>query len=127
MRLALAVLTMTALALPAVAKLPPPSDEAKAKAAEAALKTAWGDKVAGFQLCRAMDKAAAAYQVATKKAGKEPAAPVATPPCSDPGAFVPPAATPPVEAAGAHSPATTTGAPPSTKATAAELKVAPKK
>lgn len=127
MRLAFAVLTMTALALPAFAKLPPPSDEAKAKAAEAALKTAWGDKVAGFQLCRAMDKAAVAYQAATKKAGKEPAVPVATPPCADPGAFVPPAATPPIEAAGAHSPATTTGAPPNTKATAAELKAAPKK
>jgi hypothetical protein len=127
MRLALAVLMITALALPAFAKLPPPSDEAKAKAAEAALKTAWGDKVAGFQLCKAMDRAAAAYQSATKSAGKEPAVPVATPPCSDPGAFVPPAATPPIEAAGAHSPATTSGAPPSTKATAAELKVAPKK
>jgi hypothetical protein len=112
MRLAFAVL-MTALALPAFAKLPPPSDQAKAKAAEAGLKSAWGDKVAGFQLCRAMDKAAAAYQAATKKAGKEPAAPVATPPCSDPGAFVPPAATP--------------GAPPSTTAPAAELKATPKK
>jgi len=126
MRFALAVL-MTALALPAFAKLPPPSDEAKAKAAEAALKTAWSDKVAGFQLCKAMDRAAAAYQAAAKKAGKEPAVPVATPPCADPGAFVPPAATPPIEAAGAHSPATTTGAPPSTKATSAELKPAPKK
>ena len=128
MRLALAfAVLMTALALPAVAKLPAPSDEAKAKAADAALKTAWSDKVAGFQLCRAMDKAALAYQSATKKVGKEPAAPVDTPPCSDPGAFVPPAATPPIEAAGAHSPATTTGGPPSTKATAAELKPAPKK
>ena len=126
MRLALALL-MTVLSLPAFAKLPAPSDEAKAKAAEAALKTAWGEKVAGFQLCRAMDKAAAAYQASTKKVGKEPAVPVATPPCSDPGAFVPPAATPPLEAAGAHSPATTSAAPPSTKATAAELKVAPKK
>ena len=126
MRLAFAVL-LTALALPALAKLPPPTDEAKAKAAEAALKTAWSDKVNGFKLCKAMDSATSAYQAAAKKAGKEPAVPVATPPCSDPGAFVPPAATPPVEAAGAHSPATTTGAPPSTKATAAELTPAPKK
>ena len=127
MRFALAVLLTTALALPALAKLPAPSDEAKAKTAEAALKTAWGDKVAGFQLCKAMDKTVAAYQAATKNAGREPPAPVATPPCSDPGAFVPPAAAPPIEAAGAHSRATTTGAPPSTKATAAELKPAPKK
>ena len=126
MRFAL-VVALAAFAASAFAKLPPLSDEAKAKAAEAALKTAWGDKVAGFQLCRAMDKAAVAYQAATKQAGKEPAVPVATPPCSDPGAFVPPAATPPIEAAGAHSPATTSAAPPSTKATAAELKISPKK
>ena len=39
MRLAFALL-MTALALPAFAKLPPPTDEAKAKAADAALKVA---------------------------------------------------------------------------------------
>ena len=126
MRLAFAVL-MTALALPAIAKLPPPSEEAKAKAAAAALKTAWSDKVAGFQLCRAMDKAVVAYQGASKRDGKEPATPMATPPCADPGAYVPPVATPPLEAAGAHSPATTTGAPPSSKATAAELKVGAKK
>ena len=43
----------------AVAKLPPPSDEAKAKAAEAAAKTAHGNKVADFQLCKSMDKVAA--------------------------------------------------------------------
>lgn len=126
MRLALAVL-MTALALPAFAKLPPPSDEAKAKAAEAALKTAWSGKVAGYQLCQAMDRAAAAYQANAKRAGQEPAVPLATPPCSDPGAFVPPVATPPLEAAGAHSPATTSAAPPSTKAPAAELNPSPKK
>ena len=46
---ALAALT---LAVSAMAKLPPPSDEAKAKAAEAAAKTAHGNKVAGFQLCK---------------------------------------------------------------------------
>ena len=126
MRLALAVL-LTALALPAFAKLPAPSDEAKAKAAEAALKTAWGDKVAGFQLCKAMDRAAVSYQAASKRDGKEPATPVVTPPCADPGAYVPPAATPPLEAAGAHSPATTTGAPPNSKATSAEIKGTAKK
>jgi hypothetical protein len=96
----------TALALPAWAKLPPPSDEAKAKSAEAALKTAWGDKVSAFQLCKAMDRAAAAYQATAKRAGKEPAVPVETPPCADPGAFAPPAAT---------------------QAAAADLKPAPKK
>ena len=37
---------------PALAKLPPPSDEAKAKAAEAAAKAAWSDKVGAYQLCQ---------------------------------------------------------------------------
>ncbi len=77
----------------AVAKLPPPSDEAKAKAAEAAAKTAHGNKVAEFQLCKAMDKVAAGYAAAQKSAGKH-VPPAATPPCADPGPFVytPPAA-----------------------------------
>ncbi len=77
----------------ALAKLPPPSDEAKAKAAEAAAKTAHTNKVADFQLCKAMDKVAAGYAAAQKSAGK-PVTPTATPPCADPGPFVytPPAA-----------------------------------
>jgi hypothetical protein len=73
---------------PAVAKLPPPSDEAKAKAAETAAKTAWTDKVSAFQLCRAMDRSAQHYRKTTKAA--PPA--VSTPPCADPGPFVPPPA-----------------------------------
>lgn len=78
----------------AAAKLPPPSDEAKAKAAEAAAKTAHGNKVADFQLCKSMDRVAAAYQADAKKSGKEVKPATATPPCVDPGAFVypPPAA-----------------------------------
>ena len=43
----------------AMAKLPAPSDEAKAKAAEAAAKTAHGNKVADFQLCKSREKVAA--------------------------------------------------------------------
>jgi hypothetical protein len=80
----------------AVAKLPAPvlSDEAKAKAAEAAGKAAWGNKVADFQLCKSMDKAAAKYHAAVKAAGKEVKA-TETPPCADPGPFV---ASPPVSA-----------------------------
>jgi hypothetical protein len=80
----------------ALAKLPAPvlSDEAKAKAAEAAAKTAHGNKVAEFQLCKSMDRTAARYLAEAKKAGKETKAPTSTPPCVDPGAFVypPPAA-----------------------------------
>jgi len=93
----------------AVAKLPPLSDEAKAKAAEAAAKTAWGDKVAGYQLCKSMDHVAAVYLADAKKAGKD-VKPVATPPCTDPGpfAYTPPgqAASPPSNApAAAQAPA----------------------
>ncbi len=88
MRIALlAALTAAALAAPAFAKLPPPSDEAKAKAAEAAAKTAHGGKVAAFKLCQTQDKVAARYVAASAKAGK-PVKPVATTPaCVDPGPF----------------------------------------
>ena len=73
----------------AAAKLPAPvlSDEAKAKAAEAAAKTAWGNKLADFQLCKSMDKAAAKFHAASKAAGKEVKV-TETPPCADPGPFV---------------------------------------
>ena len=43
----------------ALAKLPPPSDEAKAKAAEAAAKTAHTAKVDAYLLCKSQDKVAA--------------------------------------------------------------------
>ncbi len=126
MRQLLIALITTSFAGAALAKLPPLSDEAKAKAAETAAKTAHTNKVAEYQLCKSMDKVAAAYAADAKKAGK-PVQPTATPPCADPGAFVytPPAPTPPIEAAGAHSPPKTAAAPPSTQAPAAA--VTPKK
>ncbi len=86
----------------ALAKLPAPvlSDEAKAKAAEAAAKTAHGGKVDAFKLCQSMDRVAARYMADTQKAGKEAKPASATPPCADPGAFVYPplAATAPAPA-----------------------------
>src|SRR5262249_28195891 len=100
----------------ALAKLPPLSDEAKAKAEEAKAKTAWTDKVAAYKTCKSMDKVAAEYFADAKKAGKPTKAPVTTPPCTDPGPFV--AAGPeakPLEAAGAHSPPQPAVTPPSTK------------
>jgi hypothetical protein len=103
----------------AIGKLPTPvlTDEAKAKAAEAAAKTAWAGKVDGYQLCKSLDKVAASYYKTAKAAGKETKPPTATPPCTDPGAFVykAPEAVKPIEAAGAHSPAATAVSPPSTK------------
>lgn len=103
------------------AKLPALSDDAKAKAAEAAAKTAYGDKVAAYKLCQSQDRVAARYLDAAKASGKAASAPAATPACTDPGAFVyaPPASAPPLEAAGAHSPPATAAAPPSTTTPAA--------
>ena len=76
-----------ALSLGAWAKLPPPSDEAKAKAAETAAKAAHGDKVAGYQLCKSREKVAAHYFKTQGKGQKAPA--TATPACVDPGAYKP--------------------------------------
>jgi hypothetical protein len=106
------MLLATLLAAASVsAKLPPPSDEAKAKAAEAAAKAAHNGKVDAYQLCKSMDKVAADYYAAAKKAGTETKPPVATPPCVDPGPFVypPPAPTAaPVAAAPTPPPAAAT-------------------
>ncbi|MCX7262592.1 MAG: hypothetical protein NTX67_07480 [Burkholderiales bacterium] len=87
----------------AMAKLPPLSDEAKAKAAESAAKTAHGNKVADFQLCKSREKVAAHYYKTAKASGKPTNPPVATPPCVDPGAYV--AAAPAAPAAVAAAPA----------------------
>ena len=45
----------------AFAKLPPPDDAAKAKAAETSAKAAWQAKVDSYQLCKVQDKLAARY------------------------------------------------------------------
>ena len=106
----------------ASATLPAPSDTAKARAAETAAKSAWSDKVAQYQLCLAMDKTAELYRRGQKAAGKPVPAPVATPPCADPGPFVAQApASRPLEAAGAHSPPETAAAPPSGVRTSAQI------
>ena len=101
----------------AMAKLPAPSDEAKAKAAEAAAKTAHGNKIADFQLCKSREKVAAHYYKTAKASGKPTNPPVATPPCADPGAFV--AAAPAAPAAVAAAPAAKPAAPGAAAAPAA--------
>ncbi len=111
------------LALPASAKLPPLSDEAKAKAAETAARNAWTDKVGAYKMCLSMDRVAEVYRTSSKSIGKDAPAPVAMAPCADPGPFVqitPPAAKP-LEAAGAHSPPGNAVTPPSNKATSSEI------
>jgi hypothetical protein len=109
----IATLILLSLAtIAAQAKMPAPvlSDEAKAKAAEAAARTAWSNKLADFQLCKSMDRVAARYLAEAKATGKSAKAATPTPPCADPGAFVYPppasaAAAAPVPAAPAKAPA----------------------
>ena len=116
-KILISLLVMSAASL-AAAKLPALNDEAKAKAAEAAAKSAWAGKIDNYLLCKSQDKVAASYYKKAKAAGKDAKPATATPPCADPGVFVyaPPVAAKPIEAAGAHSPAATAASPPSTKA-----------
>lgn len=79
--IALAALMMSGIAM---AKLPPPDDAAKAKAAEAKNKTAWSDKVAAYKLCLAQDRVAAQY---LKEKGK-PKPDLSLPACTNPGPYV---------------------------------------
>lgn len=115
--LAAGVLLAACAANVAWAKLPAPSPEAAAKAAEAAAKGAWAGKVDAYQLCQSQDRVAAYYR-RTTPAASAPAASTAG--CADPGpfAYTPPAEKPP-EAAGAHSPPGTASSPPSAAAPAA--------
>ena len=100
--LCIAALALASAVTTALAKLPPPGDEAKAKAAEAAAKTAHGGKVANYQLCRSMDRTAEAYFGQAKKAGKQlKPADAGAAACADPGPFV---YAPPVAAAGPAAP-----------------------
>jgi hypothetical protein len=134
----------------ALAKLPPPDDAAKAKAAETAAKAAWQAKVDGFMLCKAQDKVAARYKTVAKAAPKDAAAapasaaapaaagaqpaasgtPVAAAPpapCVDPGPFAyNPPEQKPLETSGAHSPSGTAAGPPSVKPNSAEMAPAKK-
>jgi hypothetical protein len=63
----------------ALAKLPPLDDAAKAKAAEAAAKSAWQTKVDNFLLCKSQDKVAARYKSTAKAAPTSGTAPSAAP------------------------------------------------
>ena len=78
----------------AYAKLPPPSEEAKAKADEAKAKADYGDKVGAYKLCLAQNRVADNY---LKAKGQKPQLAV----CQDPGPFgaAPPAAAPAAAAA----------------------------
>ena len=104
-KLLIAMLGM-ALAGAAGAKLPPLSPEAQAKADEAKQKTAWSDKVAAYQLCKAQDRVAAEYR---QKKGSQPT-PAAAPAAAAPAAAPAAAETTPAAAAPAAAPAAATAA-----------------
>ncbi len=129
-----------------LAKLPPPDDAAKAKAAETAAKAAWQAKLDTFQLCKAQDRVAAIYMKNAGKSAKPAAAPAPAaasaapaaapqpaasgtpvaakppPPCADPGPFAyNPPEQKPLETSGAHSPSGTAASPPSVKPHSAEM------
>ena len=111
-----------------LAKLPAPSDEAKAKAAEAAAKAVWSGKVDAYLFCKSQDKVAAHYYKTAKAENRETKPAIAMPPCVNPGAFsyTPAEAVKPLEASGAHSPAPTATSPPSSKTPAADIAPAKK-
>ena len=119
MRPRLVILLASSVCSFAIAALPPLDDAAKARAADAAARTAWNDRVAAAALCQSQNALAARYLLQMKQMGKPVSPPVTTPVCVDPGPFV--AHAPPLEAAGAHSPAETAKGPPSSRATATEL------
>jgi hypothetical protein len=101
------------LAASSFAKIPAPvlSDEAKAKAAEAAAKTAFNGKVDAYKLCLSMEKTSAHYYKTAQTAGKATKPATTTPPCADPGAFVYPPPAVPATAAAPAAPAPAAAAP----------------
>ena len=63
----------------ALAKLPAPTPEAAAKAAEAAAKAAWSGKVDNYKLCQAQDRVAAHYRKTAKDAKPAAVQPISSP------------------------------------------------
>lgn len=85
-KIASAMMLLAAVAGGAVhAKLPTPSEEAKAAAAAAKDKAAWADKLSAFQLCLVQDKIAGNY---FKEKPTAPKPTVAIPACTNPGPYV---------------------------------------
>jgi hypothetical protein len=108
----LPVLVLAAGASAAFAKLPAPDDAAKAKAAEAAAKTAWQAKVDTYQLCKVQDRLAARYgeKAQAGKASASAAAPAVKPAAPASAAAAPASAA--VAAGDKPTPVPTAGTPP---------------
>jgi hypothetical protein len=113
MRKTLLALAALAVAFASSAKLPPPDDAAKAKAAETAAKAAWQAKVDAYQLCKAQDKVAAKYgsHHAANGANGAKAMPVAAKPAASAASSVASAAS---SAASSTTPAVASAPPPCT-------------
>jgi hypothetical protein len=110
----------------AVAKLPALSEEAQQKAAEAAARAAWNDKIDNYKLCKAQDRIAANYRQRTGKPASASSM-AAIPSCADPGAFTyTPSDQKPLESAEAHSPPGTAASPPNTTSPAAATRTTAK-
>lgn len=108
MKKSFALLIVLACGASAVqAKLPPPTPEVTAAADAAKDKAAWSAKVANYQLCQVQDKVAAQY-LKSKEGAKKPT--VETPPCADPGPYVPTTAAAPAPASGPAAGGTTAAA-----------------
>ncbi|MEO8133406.1 MAG: hypothetical protein ABI831_05485 [Betaproteobacteria bacterium] len=124
----LSALLATGVAGSALAKLPPPSPEAKAAADAARARSAWTEKSDGYKLCQAQDRIAAAYRNSAAASKPVPVA-LTVPPCADPGPYVTsaPPESKPIEASGAHSPPGTATSPPSTNITSGDMSKAQKK
>ncbi|MBA2675870.1 hypothetical protein [Ramlibacter sp.] len=101
-----------------LAKLPPPDDEAKAKAAETAAKAGWQAKIDAYQLCKAQDRVVAAYRKGAGGAAVAASAVKTT--AAQPAAAQPAAAMPPAVAAKPASAAVAIPAPAMAMASAAK-------
>lgn len=111
----------------AAAKLPPPDDAAKAKAAEASARAAWQGKVDSYQLCKVQDRIAAQYKASAGKQAKPAPAGTAAPAAAAPAAPVASAAAAPqagASAAAAAAAGARTAAVPAAGASAAGTPVA---
>ncbi len=89
MKRTILMLASLALCAGALAKLPEPTPEEKAKAELAKAQNAHNDKVAAYKTCLAENATAKRYFASAAGRGKKSAD---TPPCVEPGPFVPPAA-----------------------------------
>lgn len=119
----LPVLALAAIATAALAKLPAPDPAAKAKADEAAAKTAWQAKVDSYELCQVQDKIAARFgskgrgakapaAAAVKTAAPATAAPAAPAASASAAASAPAAAASAAASGDKATPVSTAGAPP---------------